>query len=225
MSNYILASNKSWHIKYFLENRQELEGTWSVATCPRDLYTQADNLKPRYIFFPHWSEIVPKPFVEKYECVCFHMADVPYGRGGSPLQNLIVRGHKETFVSALRMEQKVDAGPVYLKAHLDLGGSALDIFNRSASICFNMMLEITKKNIEPTPQMGNPTVFRRRTPDESVVSGISSLEKLYDFIRMLDAPDYPSAFINYESFQIEFSDAILVSETELNAKVRIKNYE
>ncbi len=31
----------------------------------------------------------------KFECVCFHMTDVPYGRGGSPLQNLIIREPQE----------------------------------------------------------------------------------------------------------------------------------
>ena len=43
------------------------------------------------------------------------MTDLPYGRGGSPLQNLIINGHKETMMSALRCVQELDAGPIYLK--------------------------------------------------------------------------------------------------------------
>ena len=50
------------------------------------------RLKPQFIFFPHWSFMIPPEVFQHYECVIFHMTDVPYGRGGSPLQNLISRG-------------------------------------------------------------------------------------------------------------------------------------
>jgi len=36
--------------------------------------------------------IILKEIFENYEIILFHMTDLPYGRGGSPLQNLIVRG-------------------------------------------------------------------------------------------------------------------------------------
>ena len=55
------------------------------------------------------------------------MTDVPYGRGGSPLQHLILAGHRETKVSALRMVEAFDAGPVYLKAPMDLTTAFDDI--------------------------------------------------------------------------------------------------
>ena len=46
------------------------------------------------------------------------MTDLPYGRGGSPLQNLIVRGHKHTMISAIKCVKELDAGPIYLKKPL-----------------------------------------------------------------------------------------------------------
>ena len=39
-----------------------------------------------------------------------------------------------------------------------------------------------------------------------------SVEKAYDFIRMLDAPDYPKAFIDLHNFRIEFSDVLMKEE-------------
>jgi len=38
------------------------------------------------------------------------MTDLSYGRGGSPLQNLIVRGYKDTMISALWIEKELDSG-------------------------------------------------------------------------------------------------------------------
>ena len=48
------------------------------------------------------------------------MTDLPYGRGGSPLQNLIVRGHKETKISAIKVVKELDAGPVLSSLELML---------------------------------------------------------------------------------------------------------
>jgi len=55
------------------------------------------------------------------------MTYMPYGRGGSPLQNLIVRGYRHTKLTALRMVEEFDAGPVYLKEDLCLEGNAEEI--------------------------------------------------------------------------------------------------
>ena len=57
------------------------------------------------------------------------MTDLPYGRGGSPLQNLIIRGHKKTKISALRMVNELDAGPIYFKRSLSLNGNAQKIYS------------------------------------------------------------------------------------------------
>lgn len=43
------------------------------------------------------------------------MTNLPYGRGGSPVQNLILNGHKKTIISALNVTKDLDAGDVYLK--------------------------------------------------------------------------------------------------------------
>ena len=60
------------------------------------------------------------------------MTDLPYGRGGSPLQNLIIRGHRDTQLTALKCEENVDEGPVYAKTPLSLSGSAEEILARGA---------------------------------------------------------------------------------------------
>ena len=49
------------------------------------------QIKPDFVFFPHWSWLIPEEIHSRFDCVIFHMTDLPYGRGGSPLQNLIVR--------------------------------------------------------------------------------------------------------------------------------------
>jgi methionyl-tRNA formyltransferase len=148
------------------------------------------------------------------------MTDLPYGRGGSPLQNLIVRGHKKTKISALKVEKGLDTGDVYLKKELNLEGSAQKIFDRSTSIVLLMIKEIVEKNMTPVKQTGEATLFKRRTPEMSNIEDVESLNKLYDYIRMLDADGYPKAYLENSSFRFEFSQSELKNDS-IEGHVRI----
>lgn len=210
---YILATDKPWHLNAFAKHRRKLSGCWSICLTPQDVADAVDQYSPRYVFFPHWSHIVPEQILNLTECVCFHMTDLPYGRGGSPLQNLIERGHQETALSALRMTPDLDAGPIYAKRPLSLDGSATEIFERSAEITLNLIEWMVKTEPNPTPQTGTPTVFRRRKPDESRITNLRDAKLLFDHIRMLDAAGYPPAFVDLDSWRIEFHRATLDGQT------------
>jgi len=180
------------------------------------------KLNPDFIFIPHWSYIIPKKIYEKYVCIVFHMTDLPFGRGGSPLQNLIVREIYETKISALKVDKGIDSGDIYLKENLELKGNATEIFNRANQIIQKMIISIIQKKIEPSPQKGKVTEFVRRKPHESNVEKLETLSKLYDYIRMLDADGYPSAYLESNFFKFEFNEAYFENTDEIIAKVKIK---
>lgn len=210
-TTYIVVGSKHWNRQVFDEVISKYPGQWHFIEGPKQLSLNAvRTLSPRYIFFLHWSWKVPDEIIKEYECVCFHMTDVPYGRGGSPLQNLILRGHKRTKLTALIMVEELDAGPVYLKEDLSLeNGSAEEIYIRATYKAAEMIRRMVSEEMKPVPQEGEPTVFRRRQPEESQIPDLESLQQLYDFIRMLDAEGYPKAFIIYKGFRYQFSRAAL----------------
>jgi methionyl-tRNA formyltransferase len=212
-SNYLVATVRPWNIRAYNEHIGTLPGKWHLVTQREELTpVLIDALKPRYIFFPHWSWIVSPAILSRAECVCFHMTDVPYGRGGSPLQNLIVRGHKETKLTALRMTEELDAGPVYLKQSLSLAGSAQAIFERTGNLVYHMIRTIVDEEPTPIAQTGTVLHFERRTPAMSTLPPEGSLETVYDHIRMLDADTYPAAFLMHGRFIIRFSHAEIDAE-------------
>lgn len=165
------------------------------------------TVNPRFVFFPHWSHRIDASIYEQFECVIFHMTNLPFGRGGSPLQNLIAKGIYETRISALRCVEEMDAGPIYLKRPFSLFGSAEEIFLRASDVIEDMIVEMLAKLPEPKPQEGVPTVFKRRKPEEGNLAAAQSLEQAFDLIRMLDAEGYPNAFLNVGPFKIEFTRA------------------
>jgi methionyl-tRNA formyltransferase len=218
---YIVVGCKSWHRRVFDEILGRLAGDWHYVGEREELsLAYIREIRSRYVFFLHWSWKVPPEILEKVECVCFHMTDVPYGRGGSPLQNLIVRGHQETKLTALRMTSELDAGPVYLKRSLSLGGGAEEIYLRASALSAEMIQQIARDELHALPQTGVPVKFTRRKPEESQIAKLDSLEQLHDFIRMLDAEGYPRAFLSHDGYRFEFSRSALYDE-RIVADVRI----
>lgn len=206
----VIVTSREWYLELAQRMASKTGIEFHIINNKEDLtYECLKRLGPRYVFFPHWSNIIPAEVYENFECVIFHMTDLPFGRGGSPLQNLIIRKFKETKISAFRCVKGLDAGPIYLKRALSLSGSASEIFQRCKDIILDMMAEIVAKRPDPKPQEGEPVFFKRRKPEESKMESIGSLEDAYDFIRMLDAPGYPHAYIETGGVRIEFTQAKL----------------
>jgi len=222
MNKFIVASNKTWHKTTFDKVTKESDSLWLFISTPEDLAAALlDEKNPSYIFFLHWSWIVPTEIFQQHECVCFHMTDLPYGRGGSPLQNLILSGNTETKITAFQMIDEVDAGPVYAKRSLKLDGRAEDIYLRAGELCWEMINWIIENQPIPIPQQGQPFFYSRRKPEQSLLPKNGTLIDIYNFIRMLDAPTYPLAFIEHGDFRINFSHANF-SENSLEASVTIQ---
>jgi methionyl-tRNA formyltransferase len=209
-TSYLVAGYKTWNRRIFDDEISNFPGRWLFIGEREQLTIPLlKKVKPRYIFFLHWSWLVPKEIIENYECICFHMSDVPYGRGGSPLQNQIMQGNRYTKLTALRMVSELDAGPVYIKEGLSLEGNAEEIYIRASYLSAKMIRYIIEECPEPVMQNGDPTIFKRRKPSDSRIRDACSLQALHDFIRMLDADGYPLAFIEQAGFRYEFKRAAL----------------
>ncbi|WP_328186500.1 hypothetical protein [Marinobacter sp. OP 3.4] len=219
---YILASSKPWHKTQTAATKLSSSESIIWVESPEELdHALEVTSTVRYIFFLHWSWLVPERVWKNFECVCFHMTDVPYGRGGSPLQNLIVRGHAETMLTSLRMVGEMDAGPVYAKRSLSLDGTAHEIYLRAGELSLELIDWMIEQEPQPEPQKGTPLVFKRRVPTQSSLPAFGTITDLYDHIRMLDAPTYPKAYLEHGEFILEFSGAN-ASEEELTATVKIR---
>ncbi|MBD3257351.1 methionyl-tRNA formyltransferase [candidate division GN15 bacterium] len=206
--SYVIATSRSWHQPMADRLRERTGQDFHLITRKADLTPEKlEQLAPEFVFFPHWSYIIPDEIIDRFVCVIFHMTDLPYGRGGSPLQNLIARGMDQTQLSAIKCVSELDAGPIYMKRQLCLHGSAEEIYLRAGKLTEDMIVEIVTTRPEPQPQSGEVTAFKRRTPEQSRIEGISGLDALFDHIRMLDAKGYPHAYLEADGFRFEFRRA------------------
>ena len=225
MNKYIIATIRPWNIESFLKlKKKDTKNDWYLIKDKSELtYERIKEIDPKYIFFPHWSWKIPKEIYENFNCIIFHMTGLPYGRGGSPLQNLILRGHNSTVISAIQATGNIDTGLLlYTHTGISLDGPALLIYKRCSDKVFEVMIPyIIKNNPTGIEQDGDVVEFKRRIPEESDISKINGLKEIYDYIRMLDADEYPRPFIEKDGKRFEFWNAE-IKDNYIKANVKIE---
>ena len=155
--------------------------------------------KPELILFYGWSWIIKKKIYKNYECLMLHPSPLPKFRGGSPIQNQIIRNKKKSMVTIFRINNILDGGDIYYQKGFSLEGSLNQIFNRMVKIGIIGTKKILTKNIVPKKQNHKlATYYPRRKKKESEISHKELKHKsatyLYNKIRMLEDP-YPNAYL------------------------------
>ena len=155
------------------------------------------------LLFVGWSWMVPKEMTDEFVCVCFHPSPLPKYRGGSPIQNQIIAGEKQSAVTLFRMTNGIDDGDVFEQEQYSLDGELWEVLERislaGAKAAGRMLSRFSKGDYSARPQDGSKaTIFKRRKPEQSEITAgdISkmSARQLHDFVRALQDP-YPNAFI------------------------------
>jgi len=163
-----------------------------------------DEYNPDIILWYGWSWIVPEKVINKYTSLCLHPSPLPQFRGGSPIQNQIIRNIKISAVSIFKMGNGIDNGDVIDQVPLSLLGDIPAIFTRMTDIGFTSTYKIITQ-LERGEQLklykqneDIATEYKRRKPSQSEITidelQNNTVEHIHNKIRMLTGP-YPSAYI------------------------------
>ena len=136
----VIANSKKW---FKTSKKLSLHNEILNINSPEELNLKIlKKFNPELIFFPHWNWIVPSEIHRNFSCIVFHTAPLPYGKGGSPIQNLILNGYNSSPVCALQMTNKIDSGPIYIKKNLSLKGSLKEILQNLNILLPYMRMQI-----------------------------------------------------------------------------------
>ena len=182
------------------------------------------NISPKIIFFIHWSKKIPSEIFKRFLCIQFHASNLPKFKGGSPIQNQIIRGIKKTKITAFKVSNIIDSGDICKKKNLDLNGTAMQIYKKMEKISINMIRELVRrKKIKFNKQTGKSSFFKRRKASESNLLSlkIMNIKNMYNFIRMLDAHDYPKAYLDIKKYKILFKNVKRTRSKTLKGEFKI----
>lgn len=163
MNHYLIATQQSWGVKAFgLIAEHDEDKQWTLVCDLTSLRNALQIYQPRFAFFVNWSDFVTPDILALSEPVNFHCTPLPFGRGGGPIENLLLRGFTETVITAHRMVEALDAGPIYgQRGPISLAGTKGQILDRFVEPCVDLIRWIIETEPEPYPQVGEVVTFKR----------------------------------------------------------------
>lgn len=186
-----VAGHPGINVLDIIKNRQE----WEEKS---ELLGEADTF-----LFLGWSWLIPDDFVRAHRCLGIHPSDLPWYRGGSPIQHQIIDGITHTKITLMSLAAGgIDTGDIWGKEDVDFTGDSMDeIFRHIAESSIKLLNRFFDHypDIKPVPQRKDEgSCLKRRKPSDSGIRlqqvTDMKLKELYDFIRALTDP-YPNAYL------------------------------
>ena len=124
--------------------------------------------RPDVLAVVAYGRILPKEILEvpRVASVNVHASLLPRHRGASPVQAAILAGDRETGVATMKMEEALDAGPLYLERRAAIGETetAGELSARLAELGGGLLVEtlrgLAAGTLTARPQEGEPTFTR-----------------------------------------------------------------
>lgn len=166
---------------------------------------------PNIIFYIGWSELVNKKIFDNFLCICLHPSKLPLFRGGSPLQNQIIRNINSSSITLFKINKFIDGGPITHQLSFSLSGDICAIFKRIEIRGFLLISKfindfVDKKVVFKKHKLSKYKIYKRRKSSQSYLNfkNLKHIKYVYfkNFVRMLTGP-YPNAYTFLDKYKIK----------------------
>lgn len=125
----------------------------------KELIEALKNIKTDFFVVIAFGMILPKEILKipKHDAINVHTSLLPKYRGASPIQESLLNGDEKTGISIIKIDEKLDHGPVYFAKRIKIENDNLEsLTNKMAeesSKTLPLVLEdIIEGNLSPIPQ-------------------------------------------------------------------------
>jgi methionyl-tRNA formyltransferase len=179
--------------------------------------------KPDLIVVVAFGQILPKDVLDipRWGCVNLHASLLPKYRGAAPIARALMEGETRTGVTTMKMNERMDAGDIYLQREIPLGsGDTLgSLHDRLAALGAELLEEtiagLDRGTLIPIPQDDSKATYAPKLdPNAGNISWDADAETIDRFIRGLSP--VPGAFTHWkgERLKIYFSRTCPPSRTD-----------
>lgn len=128
------------------------------------------GLSPDFIVVVAYGMILPEEIIKipKYSCINVHASLLPVYRGASPIQSALLNGDKETGISIMKINKKLDTGEIYLLRKVEIHPEDTSIIlSKRLSEIGAILLPSALKDIKdgvlsPLPQDETKAVYSKK---------------------------------------------------------------
>jgi methionyl-tRNA formyltransferase len=126
----------------------------------KNFLNQIKKLRPDLFLVAAYGKILPKTLLEipSGGAINIHGSLLPKYRGSSPIQAVILNGDKETGITFILMDEKVDHGPILIKKEIKIKKNCTysklskEMSFLAAKIAPSVINDFLNKKIKPLPQ-------------------------------------------------------------------------
>lgn len=184
----------SWFVPYARELVRELVGLGHEATL---LHAHAAVSSGEVLCLLSCTRIFRHLSVCAHNVVV-HASALPQGKGWSPMAWQIQEGAAVIPLTLFEASEGVDDGPVYLRSVVRFAGHELLDELRAGlarGVCALVLRYVDEyEYVEPIPQVGEETHYRRRTDEDNRLDPAESIAQQFDRLRVCDNERYPAHF-------------------------------
>ena len=175
-----------------------------------DEYKFFKELSTDLVVVVAYGKLIPKNFlnVPKFGFINIHASLLPKWRGAAPIQRAIMNGDRKIGVSIMKIEEKLDSGPVLTVKELNLDQNATfgEIEKKLSKIGANLLIESLKKiesgNSKFVEQVHSEATYAKKIKkEEAKINWNSSADKVVAQIHGLN-PN-PGAWFEFENERIK----------------------
>ena len=178
------------------------------------------NLSPDLVVVVAYGQIIPKYFLEipKFGFINIHASLLPKWRGAAPIQRAIMNQDKKIGVSIMKIEEKLDSGPVLSSKEIALNQNSTygEIEKKLSFDGANLLIETLKnlkdEKIEFKKQDDNKVTYAKKiNKHETRINWNLEADKIIAHIHGL-SPN-PGAWFEYKGDRLKVFKAIKSSSS------------
>jgi methionyl-tRNA formyltransferase len=182
----------------------------------KELKEELKNIEADFFVVLAFGMILDKEILEipKHGCINIHASLLPRYRGASPIQEALLNGDKDTGISIMKMDEKLDQGPVYLLQRIeiedldDMETLSKKLQTLSAKITPLVLTDIKEKTLYPLKQIESKATYCRKIEKkDGEINWDLPAEKIYNMIRAYNP--WPSAQTKFKDKKIKILEAKL----------------
>ena len=164
------------------------------------------ELSPDIVVVVAYGQIISKNFlnIAKFGFINIHASLLPKWRGAAPIQRAIMNGDKKIGVSIMKIEEKLDSGPVLASKEIELGQNAThgEIEKTLSVMGANLLVENLKRlergNSKFIGQVHSEATYAKKIDkDETKINWSLDATKVLAHIHGLSPS--PGAWFEYEN--------------------------
>lgn len=150
------------------------------------------GLTPDLVLVVSFGRILDEEFlaIPKLYCLNVHASLLPRWRGAAPVQHAILAGDARTGVTVMRIEPKLDAGPVLLRKETEIGPNetAGELFARLADLGGEALVEALERvrdgraEFEPQDE-ARATRAPKLTKEQGFIRWDRSAQEIHQLVR------------------------------------------